>query len=367
MTQPKRHLPVTGKEGSMFKRAGVWWTCIRYKGKKIQRSLETNNKKLAESIEAKLRTELIEGRFFDRYEGERQTFRDMIERFMKEHAPKVSRNMQKSYITSAKHLLSFFSDSRLSAITPKTINDYKVSRKNQGKKPATINKEFAMLQKAFNLAVKQWEWMKDNPCLKIPKEKENNERDRWLSDDEEKRLLENSPQWLRDIIVFDLHTGLRQDELLSLTWDRVDLFRKVIIIQESKNGKPRTIPLNQIALDILMAKTKVRSLISNLVFPSIVMTKINRRNLVRSFDIVKEKAGIQNFHFHDLRHTFATRLAQRGVDLYRISKLLGHQSITMTQRYAHHCPESLRIGIEVLEKVDYVLTTVGINRNVSTA
>jgi Site-specific recombinase XerD len=94
------------------------------------------------------------------------------------------------------------------------------------------------------------------------------------------------------------------------------------------------------------------------------MTKIDRANLIKSFNVVNEKAGIQNFRFHDLRHTFATRLAQRGIDLYKISKLLGHCDIHMTQRYAHHCPESLRKGIEVLEKVDYVLTTVGGNKNV---
>ncbi|TVL99026.1 MAG: integrase [Candidatus Brocadia sp. WS118] len=351
----------------MYKRDGIWWTCIRYNGKKIQRSLETDNKSLALSIEAKLRTELIEGKYFDKYEGERKTFREMMDRFTKEHAPKVSRNMQKSYTTSAKHLLSFFGDSRLTAITPRIINDYKVSRKNQGKKPATINKELAMLQKVFSLAVKQWELLKENPCLKIPRERENNQRDRWLTMDEEKRLVDNSPQWLRDIIIFDLHTGLRQDELLSLTWDRVDLFRRTIIIQETKNNKPKTIPLNQIALAILMEKAKVKSLKSDFVFSSNAMTKIDRRNLIRAFDITREKADIQNFHFHDLRHTFATRLAQRGIDLYKISKLLGHCDIHMTQRYAHHCPESLREGIEVLEKVDYVLTTVGGNRNVSTA
>ena len=85
------------------------------------------------------------------------------------------------------------------------------------------------------------------------------------------------------------------------------------------------------------------------------------------FNIAVEKADIQNFHFHDLRHTFATRLAQRGVDIYKISKLLGHHSVSMTQRYAHHCPESLRDGIQVLEHSDYNLTTVGENRNVSNA
>lgn len=285
---------------------------------------------------------------------------------MQEHAPKVSINTQKSYSVSLKHLLLFFGNLRLTGIAPKMISNYKVRRYSEGVKPASINRELAMLSKAFNLAVKEWEWIIENPVLKVPKEKENNERDRWLTGDEEKRLLENSPQWLRDLIVFALHTGLRQDELLSLQWSRVDLFRKTIIIQESKSGKPRTIPLNQIALNILIEKVKIRNLKSDLVFLSNAMTKINCQNLIRALNIALKKAGIQNFHWHSLRHTFATRLAQRGMDLYKISKLLGHYSIEMTQRYAHHCPESLRDGIQVLES-DYNLTTVGKNRNVSNA
>ena len=77
-----------------------------------------------------------------------------------------------------------------------------------------------------------------------------------------------------------------------------------------------------------------------------------------------DKTGIQNFHFHYLRHTFATRLAHRGIDIYKISKLLGHQDIRMTQRYSHHCPESLRDGVQILE-ADYNLTTVGGKRDVA--
>lgn len=350
----------------MFKRGGVWWTSITYKGKRIRKSLETADKKLAQVIEAKIKTEIVEGKYFDKPTGDYKTLNDMMEKFMKEHAPKVSVNTQKSYSVSLKHLLRFFGDSRLTAIMPKMIYDYKVLRKNEGAKAASINRELAMLSKAFNLGVKEWEWIKENPVSKVPREKENNERDRWLTEDEEKKLLENSPQWLRDIIVFALHTGLRQDELLSLQWSRVDLFRKIIIIQESKNGKPRTIPLNQIALNILMEKAKVRNLKSDLVFLSNAMIKIDCHNLIRAFKIALVKAGIQDFHFHDLRHTFATRLAQRGVDLYKISKLLGHYDISMTQRYAHHCPESLRDGIQVLE-VGHNLVTVGENRNVSTA
>ena len=222
-------------------------------------------------------------------------------------------------------------------------------RNDEGAAPATINRELAMLSKAFSLAVKEWEWLKDNPVSKVPREKEDNERDRWLTAGEEVSLLENCPEWLGDIILFNLHTGLRQDELLSLTWDRVDMIRKTILIKDTKNGKPRTIPLNKIALDILKRKAKITSFKSKIIFHSERGTKIDKHNLRRTFVIAMERAGIEDFTFHGLRHTFATRLAQSGVDLYKISKLLGHKDIKTTQRYAHHCPDSLRDGVEVLE------------------
>ncbi len=281
--------------------------------------------------------------------GESKTLKDMMDKFMLEHAPTVSTKTQTSYSASLKHLLPYFGDSKLSAITPKMLYEYKVLRKNQGAKPASINRELAMMSKAFNLAMKEWEWVENNPMSKVPKEKEDNERDRWLTEDEEKRLLDNSPSWLKDIIVFDLNTGLRMGELLSLQWNRVNLFRKTIVIQESKNGKPRTTPLTQKAADILTERSKIRNIKNDLVFTSTVGTRIDGDNLRRAFKKALKKAGIEDFHFHDLRHTFATRLAQNGVDIYTISKLLGHKDIRMTQRYAHHCPESLRVGIQALE------------------
>lgn len=333
----------------MYKQGSIWWTSISYKGKRIRKSLETTDKKLAQAIEAKIRTEIIEGRYFEKYIGENKTFKGMMDKFMLEHAPTVSIKTQISYSASLKHLLPYFGDSKLLAVTPKMLYEYKILRKNQDAKPATINRELAMMSKAFNVAMKEWEWIENNPMTKVPKEKEDNERDRWLTEDEEKRLLDNSALWLRDIIIFDLNTGLRMGELLFLQWNRVNLFRKTIIIQESKNGKPRTIPLTQKAVDILTEKSRIRNIKNDLVLTSSVGTRIDCDNLRRAFKKALKKAGIQDFHFHDLRHTFATRLAQNGVDIYTISKLLGHKDIRMTQRYAHHCPESLRAGIQALE------------------
>ena len=265
----------------MYKRKGsdIWRINIRHDGKKIQKSLKTSNKKLATAAEAKVRTEIVEGTYYEKLIGRNKTFKDLMDKFLKVHAPKVSGNMQRSYRTSLNHLDSFFGKSNLLSIIPRNISKYKMLRNDEGAAPATINRELAMLSKAFNMAVKEWEWLKDNPVAKVPREKEDNERDRWLTVGEEVSLLENCPEWLGDIILFNLHTGLRQDELLSLTWDRVDVFRKTILIKDTKNGKPRTVPLNKTALGILESKAGIISIRSRIVFHSKCGTKIDKHNL----------------------------------------------------------------------------------------
>ena len=333
----------------MFKRNGsdVWKTSFRYKGKRIQQSLG-KNKKLAQAIEAKLRTEVVEGTYFEKRIGHNKSFNALMDKFMQEYAPTVSENMQSAYKCYLKNLSRYFGNPGLDSMKPRLIAGYKVHRRGEGASSSTINRELYMLSKAFNLAVKEWEWLSENPVNKVSKEREDNERDRWLSYEDEARVLGECPDWLRDIIIFDLHTGLRQDELLSLEWKRVDLPLETILIQKTKNGKPKTLPLNRVALDILKAKSKVRSVKNDLVFLSRSGIKINRRYLWKVFKKALNRAGIEDFTFHDLRHTFATRLVQKGEDIYKVAKLMGHKDIRMTQRYAHHSSESLRSGVEVL-------------------
>ena len=140
--------------------------------------------------------------------------------------------------------------------------------------------------------------------------------------------------------------------MLSLEWNRVNLFLKTILIQKTKNGKHKTLPLNKVALGVLNRRLKVKSIKNYFVFLNMNGKKINHCNLRISFYRVMKKAVIKDFRWHDLHHTFATRLAQAGVDLYKISKLLGRKDIRVTQRYSHHCPDSLRDGVEILES-DY--------------
>jgi integrase len=148
-----------------------------------------------------------------------------------------------------------------------------------------------------------------------------------------------------------MNTRMRLGEIISITLKGVDLFRKTATVFKSKNNERRTIPLNQRVFELLKAKTKVRSMKTDLVFHSQNHTPLDKGNIRRAFCATLKKTGIQDFRLHDLRHTFATRLVQRGVNLYKVQTLLGHKSPIISQRCAHHYPESLRDAVETLDMV----------------
>ncbi|HKW86036.1 MAG TPA: tyrosine-type recombinase/integrase, partial [Nitrospiraceae bacterium] len=340
----------------LYKRHRVWWMSVMYQGRQVRRSTGTTDRRLAEAILAKVRVQIVEGQFFDTREEQHRTFDELMARYLAEHAARKSQ--PRHYRGHAKRLTAFFGGYTLAEITPKLIVDYKNQRYAAGLKPASINRELATLKKAFNLAVREWEWCRENPVSRVSMEREHNQRDRWLSREEETRLLHACAPWLHGLVMFALHTGMRMGEIVALTWRGVDLHRRTVTVFRSKNGERRTIPVNDTVLAVLNEKSTVRSLKTDLVFCSQAFTPLESGHLRRSFRLALRKAEIGDFHFHDLRHTFATRLVQAGVDLYKVQRLLGHQSPLMTQRYAHHYPESLRDGVEILDRMAGVSTKV---------
>ena len=342
----------------LFKRGQTWWIRFTYKGRQIRKSTETNDKKLAERIYHKLLGEVAEGKWFERLPGEEKTFREMMEKYLVEHS---ARNKAKtSHIRDkslANHLLKYFGDLNLVEITPKLISEYKTKRREEKAAPKTINNELILMGHTFNIGIREWEWVKENPVSRISKEKVDNLIERWLTFEEEEKLLAASPGWLQEIITFDVETGLRLGEILNLQWTQVDLFRRTISILEQKNRGKDTLPLSKTAMEILKARAKVRHIRSNYVFLNRVAGKINARNVIRAFHAAIKKSGIAPCRFHDLRHTFATRLVQAGEDIYAVQKLGRWKSISMVMRYAHHHPESLRSGIEALDRVREKIST----------
>ncbi len=332
----------------LVKRGDVWWMYFTYQGQQVRKSTGTGERRLADAILSKVKVQIIEGQYFEKAVAQSHTFTELMDRYEQEHVLRKLRHRGvKGYMNN---LRAFFGDRTLADITPKLIVAYKNKRYEDGKAPATINRELANLKKAFNLALREWEWCHQNPVTRVSMEKENNKRDRWLSEEEESRLLTACVPWLHDLVTFALHTGMRMGEILELTWRGVDFTRRTVTVLRSKNGERRTIPVNETVLRVLKEKSKVRSLASDLVFCSKAFTPMESGHLRRSFRLALSKAKIEEFHFHDLRHTFATRLVQRGIDLYKVQQLLGHKSPIMTQRYAHHYPESLRDGVEILDR-----------------
>ncbi len=349
----------------LVKRGRFWCMRFMYQGRQVRRSTGTADRRLAEAILGKVRAQLLEGRWFKTLEEKTRTFDELMERYLSEHAAKKSQ--PRHYRGYVKNLNAFFGGRTLVEITPKLISQYKNRRYEAGLKPASINRELSALKKAFNLAVQEWEWCRENPAQRVSMERENNKRDRWLTLEEEQRLVQSCTPWIYDLVVIALHTGMRMGEILELTWRGVDFNRRTITVLRSKNGERRTIPVNETVLTVLKQKAKVRGLTTELVFCSRAFTPIESGHLRRSFRSAVKKAQIEDFHFHDLRHTFATRLVQAGVDLYKVQRLLGHKSSTMTQRYAHHYPESLRDGVEMLDQMRAHDTNLVQSRGVPTA
>ncbi len=333
----------------LYKRGQVWWMQFTYKGRLVRRSTETGDKRLANTIFGKVTTEIAEGKWLDKLDGEDKTFSDLAEKYVNEYAKQHKKSWAKDDERLKNHLIPFFGEMIVTDITPKIISAYKGHRYAKGVKAATINRELAIMKHMYTIAVKEFEWCRDNPVMRVSMEKEGQPRDRWLTYEEEKRLMEACPGWLQEIVTFALNTGMRQGEVLSLRWQDVNLFIGIATLQETKNGERRSIPLNRTAWELLKAKSKVRYLASDYVFTSDAGTKMDGGNFRTDFMKVLKTAKIVGFCFHDLRHTFATRLVQKGVDLYKVQKLLGHRDNKTTQRYAHHYPESLRSGVDILD------------------
>ena len=331
----------------MRKRGRFWEiSFIDNDGKRHRASTKTVDRELAQKILDSVRGKVAEEKWLSRFPGESISFREMMEKYLEEHASKLA--SARDLAGYAKNLCSFFGDCLLTRITPRLISEYKVKRRKDGVKPATINRELASMKKAYNLAMKEWQWVSENPVLKVSMERENNKRDRWLRVDEEARLLEACLGWLREIVIFALNTGMRLSEILRLMWKDVDLNRKTLTVMKSKNTEKRTIPLNGTAFRMLWMKSLMPKE-SEFVFPSQAHTMLSKYNVERAFRKARKRAKVDDFKFHDLRHTFATRLVQGGESLYSVQVLLGHKTAAMTQRYSHHNPESLRSTVEILD------------------
>ena len=317
---------------------------VRLKGFPAQRA---TFKRLTDARNWGKQTEsaIQEGRYFKTTEARKHTLNDAIERYKESILPsKKDQRKQKSQLEWWKKELGVYT---LADVTPALIGE-KRDQLLKDRANATAVRYLAALSHVFTIAVKEWGWLEHNPVLKVRKPKEPRGRVRFLSDDEtcpkgqpikgeRSRLLEAckaSPvTQLYPIVVLALSTGMRQGEILNLRWPDINLLEGRIILHETKNGERRSVPLLGHAHDLISELSKVRRLDTDLLFPG----KNPKRPLFIRTPWIKavKSAEIEDFRFHDLRHSAASYLLMSGASLGEIAEILGHKTLQMVKRYSH--------------------------------
>ena len=240
-------------------------------------------------------------------------------------------------------LIPFFGKKSLSEITPTDVERFREQRALlHGKKTpavATINADHATLKHMFSIAERRG-LVLSNPAKRVPLPDPGNERDRVLNPDEWNRLYRVSPDHLKPILLIAFQLGMRWGEIMSLTWDCVDLQRGFLRVlgTKCKTGEGRTIPLTPEIRDMLIELAKIRHLSTNHVF---LYEGQPIQRVKRSFMTACRNAGIKDLRFHDLRHCAATNLRRAGVDTVTAMKIVGHKSEKMHRRYNSVSEEDL--------------------------
>ena len=326
------------KHRGIFERpkgSGIWW--IRYADQfgKIRRE-KVGPKSLAIAAYRKRKTEIREGKFFpEKIRGRREMlFQHMAKLYLEEHS-KVNNRSWKTDQERLQRLVGHFGDKRLSEITRQDVERFRGSLARELSQ-ATVNRYIALLKSIYNKAI-SWGKTNLNPVQGIKQFKETH-RIRYLTDEEEEGLKAVFPTEYWAWVEVSLHTGMRRSEQFELLWDNVNFQARTLTIPRSKHGEVRHIPMNDRVMEIL------RSLPSRLNSPWVFTssngeTPMDANNFVRrTFIPALRQAEIEDFRWHDLRHTFASRLVMDGTDLRTVQELMGHKTIAMTMKYAHLSP-----------------------------
>jgi integrase len=340
----------------IFQKGKNWYIDYYFKGQRKRKKIGPS-KKLAEQVLKDVQLKIAKGEYLGVYEEKKIIFEDFAKQYLEYSKANKAFYSYKRDITSIKSLISFFAKNYLFEITQQMVEKYKAERLKEVE-PATVNREVGCLRHMFNKAI-DWGYLKKNPVLGVKKLKEPPGRIRYLDSEEIKALFKAIDQlprenraYLRPIVVMALNTGMRKSEILRLRWQDIDLEQRKITIMNSKNNEVRTIPINDTLYKEL--KRLPKYLNSEYVF-----CKSNGEafgNIRKSFERVLKLAGIKDFTFHDLRHTFASHLVMSGCNLRSVQQLMGHKDIKMTMRYSHLSKEHLQ---EAVAKLDRLWTPYG--------
>lgn len=273
------------------------------------------------------------------------SFRRLCEEFRKWAEPQKSFKRHKQYLINA--VEQEFGHYPVMGFPTLVFDQYRTKLQKSGRAISTVNRYLSLVHVMFTKAV-EWGFADEEICKRVHKIKllkGEKKRIRFLTEKESDKLITACAPHLAPIVTIAIHTGMRKSEILRLTWKQVDFKSGYITLYETKNSEERQVPINQTVRKTLK---KIPQHISN---PHVFFYFGEEiQDIKKSFATACDNAKIKDFHFHDLRHTFASWLVMKGVDLRTVMELLGHKSLKMVLRYAHLAPDHKSKAVSVLDR-----------------
>jgi integrase len=318
---------------SLFKRkdSTLWWIRFTHKGRRIQQGSGTPNRIQAEEYEAKLRSNL--------WEQERlgvkpiYTWNKAVVRYLRETEHKAS---QVSDLCHLRWLDKYLNGVELQTIKRDLLDKISAAKQDEGVENSTVNRVQEVIRAILRKACNEWEWIDRVPMVRMLPEP--SKRVRWLTRNEADRLIAELPEHLADMARFSLETGLRRANVTGLQWSQVDLVRRTAWIHADQAKARRAIPVPLSNVAVLTLRKQIgKHHVNVFTFKGNPVHQVN----TKAWHKVLERLGIENFRWHDLRHTWASWHIQEGTPLHVLQELGGWSTPDMVQKYAHLSSEHL--------------------------
>jgi len=321
---------------ALYKRGNIWWIIISHRGKRVQQSTGTADKVAAQRLHDKIKSDL----WCEDYLNQKpeRTWMEAVMRWLAESQHKRSLSDDKTHLRWADPHLKNFTLNQISRDLIDTLAEKKLK---EGVKPATVNRMLEIIRAILRKAEREWEWIDRAPVIRMFKE--DTKRIRWLTQDQAAMLIKELPEHLANLAIFSLATGLRQSNVTGLQWSDVDLVKRHALIHpdQAKTKKAIPVPLNEMAIAVIR-----KQLGKHQQFVFTYNGKPIRQVNTKAWRKALKRAEIENFRWHDLRHTWASWHVQNGTSLQELQQLGGWTSFEMVLRYAHLSSDHLKEAAE---------------------
>ena len=324
--------------GTITKRAGAFGPSYQAKVRRAGHPVLTKSfpdKRTAGLWIAQLELSVARGTVPDSTLARSTTMLQLMQRYLLEVTP-----LKKGAEPEAYHM-KLIMRSRISAYTsatlvPQAVRDFRDARLRTVA-PATVNRQLNLLHHVIEYARKEWGIGSGNPVSDVSRPKNPRGRDRRLSKAEEDQLLlacdDSRGGYLRDVVLLAIETGMRQSELLCLRWELIDLEKATARLLDTKNGEARTVPLSRAAVALLKGRRPAGQGMGEVLGE--VWQGTTTEAIKQSFQRARDRAGLQDFHFHDLRHEATSRFFEKGLNVMEAASVTGHKDLRMLKRYTH--------------------------------